>query len=301
MMRLSERTRAILEAFFVTILWSFSWVLIKVTLIEIPPLTFAGLRYVLAALVLIPSFFRYREQLRALTGRDWGRLAVLGLCFYTITQGGQFLTLHLLDAVTVSLILNFTSVLVAFFGLIGLNEKPSKRQWLGIAIFITGVLIYFYPAIALTRNTIGLIAAGITVCGNTAASILGRAINRQKQIPTSVVTVISMGIGAVVLLGVGLAVEEFPHFSVRNAGVIFWLSVVHTAFAFNLWNKSLQVLSAVESSIINNTMLIQIALLAWVFLGETLDLVEIAGLALAAVGIFLSQIYRRSVTGNQEV
>jgi len=58
---------------------------------------------------------------------------------------------------------------------------------------------------------------------------------------------------------------------------------------------------AVESSIINNTMLIQIALLAWVFLGESLDLVEIVGLALAAVGIFLAQTYRRAVTGNQEV
>jgi len=34
-----------LQALFVTFLWSSSWVLIKFGLEEIPPLTFAGLRY----------------------------------------------------------------------------------------------------------------------------------------------------------------------------------------------------------------------------------------------------------------
>ncbi|MBX3139302.1 MAG: EamA family transporter [Trueperaceae bacterium] len=43
---------AVLQALFVTLLWSSSWVLIKQGLGEIPPLTFAGLRYTLAATVL---------------------------------------------------------------------------------------------------------------------------------------------------------------------------------------------------------------------------------------------------------
>jgi drug/metabolite transporter (DMT)-like permease len=54
-----------------------------------------------------------------------------------------------------------------------------------------------------------------------------------------------------------------------------------------LWNKTLQILSAVESSIINNTMLIQIAVLAWIFLGEEITVYGLVGLAFAAGGIFL--------------
>ena len=40
-----------------------------------------------------------------------------------------------------------------------------------------------------------------------------------------------------------------------------WLALVNSAFAFTLWNRTLRTLSATESSVINNTMLIQIAIL----------------------------------------
>jgi len=80
--------------------------------------------------------------------------------------------------------------------------------------------------------------------------------------------------------------------SLKGWGIIVWLALVNTAFAFTLWNRTLQVLSAVESSIINNTMLIQIAVLAWVFLGESLGALEIVGLGLAALGTLLVQLRR---------
>jgi drug/metabolite transporter (DMT)-like permease len=65
------------------------------------------------------------------------------------------------------------------------------------------------------------------------------------------------------------------------------LAIVNTAFAFWLWNKSLQALTAMESSFINNTMLIQITLLAWIFLGERLTQVGAIGLIISLVGVLL--------------
>jgi drug/metabolite transporter (DMT)-like permease len=47
-----------------------------------------------------------------------------------------------------------------------------------------------------------------------------------------------------------------------------------------------------ESSIINGTMLIQIALLAWVFLDETISPQEAIGMAFAALGAVLVQLKR---------
>ncbi len=49
-------------------------------------------------------------------------------------------------------------------------------------------------------------------------------------------------------------------------------------------------LTAFESTLINNTMLIQIAFLAWVFLGEPISAREGVGLLLAAVGVILVQL-----------
>jgi drug/metabolite transporter (DMT)-like permease len=281
------RLRAVLQALLVTFLWSTSWVLIKRTLDEIPPLTFAGLRYAIACVILLPGLRKHRGEIRALAPKDWGRLAALGLVFYTLTQGGQFLTLNHLEAVTFSLLLNFTSVLVAIFGVFALREVPSRLQWGGIIIFTAGVLVYFLPASTPGGNALGFILAGFTVCANAAAALLGRSVNREKRIPPLVVTVVSMGVGAVLLLGIGLAVQGLPPLSWSGWAAIVWLAVVNTALAFTLWNRTLRVLSAVESSIINSTMLGQIAVLAWLFLGERLGPRDVAGLALAMLGVLM--------------
>jgi drug/metabolite transporter (DMT)-like permease len=288
-MRFSPRLQAILQALFVTFLWSTSWVLIKRALDEIPPLTFAGLRYTTAVLILLPGLWKQKAAIRALSARDWGLLAGLGLVFYTMTQGGQFLTLNHLEAVTFSLLLNFTTVLVALMGVFTLREVPSRWQWAGMVIFLAGALVYFYPVSVPAGQALGFTLAGFTVCANAAAALLGRAVNRKQTIPPTVVTVISMGIGALFLLGIGLVVQGLPPLSRSGWAVIGWLAVVNTALAFTLWNSSLRILSATESSMINNTMLVQIAVLAWLFLGERLSLSNVAGLILAALGALLVQ------------
>jgi len=288
----SPRLRAILQALFVTFLWSTSWVLIKNNLNEIPPLTFAGLRYTIAFIILFPGLWKYKIEICTLSLKDWIRLTALGFVFYTVTQGGQFLTLNHLEAVTFSLILNFTTVLVALFGIIALREVPTRLQWGGIAIFIFGVLVYFIPTFKSGGKGLGFTLAGFTVCANAAAAVLGRSINREKKIPPLLVTVISMGVGAAFLLGTGLAVQGLPPLSLTSWAVIVWLAVINTALAFTLWNKTLRILSAVESSIINNTMLVQIATLAWLFLGERFTLLDVAGLILAMVGVLMVQMTR---------
>lgn len=287
-MNRSDRLRAILQALLVTFLWSTSWVLIKKSIHELPPLIFAGLRYALAAVVLLPVLWKQRAAVRQLSRGQWFSLLILGLVFYTLTQGGQFMTLKYLDAIPFSLILNFSAPVVALLGIFLLKETPSLIQWGGIVVFLSGVAVYFFPLSFSNSSVFGLILAGSTVLANSGATLLGRAINRLKNIPAGVVTAVSMSIGAFVLLGIGVMVEPFPLISPLNWLVIFWLAAINTAFAFTLWNKSQQVLSAVESSVINNTMLIQITLLAWLFLGESLDLKAVIGLLLAAVGVFFT-------------
>src|SRR5690554_1659509 len=94
----ANRGRAVLQALFVTLLWSSSWVLIKTGLEEIPPLLFAGLRYFLAFLVLLPFALRAARGGRgslatAFTKKHLPKLVALGLIMYGITQGAQFVAL----------------------------------------------------------------------------------------------------------------------------------------------------------------------------------------------------------------
>ena len=284
--------RAVLQALFVTFLWSTSWVLIKWGLQEIPPLTFAGLRYAIAACVLLPGLWRRRSEVAALTGIQWIELLVLGLVFYALTQGGQFLTLKYLDAIPFSLILSFTPLLVAGAGTFTLRERPTRLQWIGLAATLIGAALYFGPSNPFRGAGLGFLLAGLTLCANTVSSLLGRVVNRRCTVSPIVVTTVSMGFGALLLLGAGLGTQGLPGLTAKGWGIVVWLALVNTAFAFTLWNRTLRVLSATESSVINNTMLVQIAILAWLFLGEKPGWLEIVGLVAVAGGTLLVQLRR---------
>lgn len=287
-------TSAIALALFVTFLWSTSWVLVKVGLNDIPPLPFAGLRYTWAFMILIPPVLlnqTRRMQIQNLKRRDWIRLTILGLLFYTATQGLLYVALQYLRAATLSLMLNFTSAVVAILGILWLAEIPTLLQGVGVSIFLLGAVIYFYP-LGTDEPLVGIIVGCIVVFTNALSSLLGRDLNRTHTLDPLTVTFVSMGVGSVTLLVLGVLLQGFPRMDLLGWSITGWLAIVNSALAFSLWNLTQRTLTATESSIINNSMLVQIAILAWVFLDETLSFREIAGLALASLGILLVQLRR---------
>jgi drug/metabolite transporter (DMT)-like permease len=292
-----SRLTAILQAVFVTFLWSTSWVLIKIGLRgDLPPITFSGLRYALAALCLAPFVLlnpSHRETLRRISPKNWLRLTLLGIVLYTLAQGAQYVSLAYLPAVMVNLLLNLSPILVGIMALFVLKEPPTRLQWLGIALGIIGVAVYFVPFTVQTAAFIGLAMAGLGVLSNSVATLQGRQANRDLSLPPLLVTFVSMSIGAGLLLATGLVLQGLGHPTLQDWGIIAWLAVVNTAFAFTLWNNTLRTLTAVESSILNSLMMPQIALMAVIFLGEKLSLKEIAGLVLVGVGVIVVQLKQK--------
>ena len=294
----------LLQALFVTFLWSTSWVLIKIGLRDMPPLTFAGLRYTLAFLCLaavIAARPTLRRAVRSLSRPQVRELLLLGVVVYAVTQGAQFVALGRLPAATVSLVLAATPVVTAVVGVALLGERTSARQWLGIAVFIAGAAMYLVPDIGRGgAGVVGLLVATLGLLSNAASSVMGRAVNRRAIVHPLVVTTVSMGIGGTLLLGTGVAFQGMPAIDGRGWAIIGWLAVVNTAGAFTLWNHTLRSLSATESSVINNMMLTQIAILAWIFLGEALSPRAIVALAIAVTGVIVVQLGRPKETVREE-
>lgn len=263
-------------------------------------MTFAGLRYTLAFALLLPLLFlpRYKAELRSLTPRECGVLALLGLVYYTLTQGAGFVGLNYLPANTLSLMLTLSGISIALAGRIILEEHLSGLQWGGVFVSIAGALLYFGNISGL--SSFGLLVGVFALLANTGGAVLGRAINRTASISPLLVTVVSMGVGSVLLLAVGLASEPFPSLSAEDVVLIVWLAAANTALAFTLWNLTLRALTAVQSGMINNTMLIQITVLAWIFLDERLSWLQIAGLLIAAIGAALVQRNSRRVIRSED-
>lgn len=285
---------AVALALFVTLLWSSSWVLIKWGLADIAPLPFAGLRYALAALLLLPIALR-PSNLRLMAGcgaRRWALLIIFGLLQYGVTQACQFLAMSLLPATTLSLMLAFTPALVAILGVVLLGEHIGWREVAGVAVFLAGAGLYFASRALPAGAAIGLTVGAVGVLANAGQTLLGRKVNRDTGLPPSLVTSVSMAAGAAALLTSGVALQGWPEISPNGWLIVGWLAAANTALAFWLWNRAQGVLSALESSLINNTMLIQIAVLAVLFLGERLSVAQVAGLTLAGLGVLFVQLAR---------
>ena len=96
---------------------------------DLPPLTFAGLRYAAAAVVLgvvtapTESPRRGAHAVRAALGR----LAVLGVVFYAVNQGAVFVAIEAQPVATTSLVLSLTPLLVAAASGPLLGEPPSQQ------------------------------------------------------------------------------------------------------------------------------------------------------------------------------
>jgi drug/metabolite transporter (DMT)-like permease len=285
---------AVGQALVVTLLWSSSYVLIKVGLAEIPALTFAGLRYTIAAAALLPVFLHRggHAAVRRLSRRDLAVVVALGLLLYTATQGAQFLALQYVRAATVSLVLSFTPVLVGLASVPLLGERTGVRQWAWLAVVTVGVGCYFYPFGLGSTALFGVGIIGLGLVSNALGAVLGRFANRDAPLSPLAVTTTSMAVGSVVLLAVGLSVQGLPALSATSWLIVLWLALVNTAVAFTLWNHTLSTLTATESSVVNNTMLVQIAVLGWVFLGEALTGLEVVGLLLVTAGVLAVQLSR---------
>jgi drug/metabolite transporter (DMT)-like permease len=295
-MQKPSRIKALLLAILVTMIWSTSWVLIKIGLKDVPAMTFAGLRYMLASLLFFPMLLKksVREQIKTLTRKDWVLMVLLGIILYTMGQGGQYLSLAFLPSVTVSLILNLSALFVALVSSITIKEKLNWLQWVGVLLNLAGVLIYFNPSNHMQGNWLGWLFALLSLVGNSVGSIIGREMNRNAHIHPIVITGISMTIGSVLMLITGVAWQGLPALSAQSIWIIVILAGVNTAFAFSIWNYTQQTLLATETTILNNTMLVYVSILAWIFLGEKQSPLGIIGLILALAGAMVVQVRLKS-------
>lgn len=101
---------------------------------------------------------------------------------------------------------------------------------------------------------------------------------------------ITVGIGSSVLLVVGLIVEPTPTFSAPSLGLLLWLAIVNTALAFTLWNIALRTLRALEAGVLATAQVIEVTLMAWLFLREPLGLSGILAAVFILAGVILVQM-----------
>jgi len=283
-----ERRLALIGACVVTFLWSSSYILVKIGLTELPPLTLVATRYLTASAILMPLAV-IKERKTVKDAKTVMKLAFLGASGITLTQGLQCLGLFYLPAVTVTFVLNFTPIIVLVLSAIILKEKPTPIQIVGLGLVLTGAYLFFNTPLS-TNNPTGVVItliSGITWATYLVSSRLLLIKENLKPLST---TAFSMAFGASLLAITAFSFEEVSKISLQSWSIILWLGIVNTALAFFIWNYSLQRIEAFEISILQNTMLIQIAFLSCIFLNEQLSTIKFVSIALVFIGVLLVQL-----------
>lgn len=287
------RWLALLLAVLVTLLWSSSYVFMKWAFTEIPPMYLATLRYALAFALLAGIGATRgrgrsgRAKLRAGSGK---LLLLAGICGYTVAQGLQILGLFYLPAITTSFLLSFTPAFVLALGWLTLRERASMVQLLGLIIALVGAYVFFYGRIQPQRELVGVAVVLLSGVGWAIYLVVVREFQQSNDYGSLRLTTVTMGIGVIGMAILSAALAEYAPLTLEGVVIIIWLAAANTALAFFLWNKALSVLPAFELAMLQNAMLIEIALFAWALLGEAITPLMVIGMTFALAGILLVQL-----------
>ena len=129
------------------LLWSTGFVGAKYGLPYAEPFTFLGARLVVAAALLGVLALATRSAVPS-SPAQYGRAAVVGLLLHAGYLGGVFCAISLgVPAGVSAVIVSLQPVLTAVLAARVLGERPSARQWLGLALGVAGVVLVVGPGI----------------------------------------------------------------------------------------------------------------------------------------------------------
>jgi len=292
----TTRLWAIVEAVAATLIWSSSFVLVKMALDSVGPLTVTGLRYALGGLLLIllmPLRGRTALPITKLPRRLWLQLGVMGLTVYALGNGAFNLSLNFMPATTVSFLAAFTPMFIMIAAIFYLQEIPTRGQGVGLLTALSGSVLFFGTGSG-TLSWLGLGLALVGLASFTHFGIAGRTIARDRRTDTITLTALPLILGGFPVLVLALAVEGMPRPDSTALIIIPVLAVVNTAVAYMMYNHALQQLTALEVNVIFNLSPLGTAVIAWFLLGEWLLFSQIIGMVIVIIGVTVVQWQRRS-------
>lgn len=273
-------------------IWGSTWLFIKLGLADLPPLTFAGIRFVIACAIIV-LVIRARGISLPNQRRDWILLAVTGVLSFSLNYGLIFWAEQYISSGLAALLQATTPA----FGLVIAHlYLPSERlTWTkiaGVILGICGVGVVFSNQLS--------IAGGLALAGSVAvvlssvfvaySNVLIKAHGRKLE--PAILAAGQMFFGLIPLLLIGIPLEGNPlhHRWTPMALVsLFYLAIVGSVIAFLLYYWLIHNMDVTKTMMISLVTPVVAVLLGMVVLREKLDWRTIAGGAMIMSGIALAR------------
>jgi drug/metabolite transporter (DMT)-like permease len=277
------------------LIWGSTWLAIKVGLIGVPPFLGAGLRFLLATL-LVGLVLAARGKRLLLTRDDKICVLSLGLLVFWLDYAAVYWAETRissgLTAILFSTMPLMTSLLSAYWTR---SETLSGRKVLGILVGVMGTALLFWPQERLgLQQALGMLAAiGGSLC---AAINLVTMKKYGRHGDPFVLNLFGMGLGAGCLLAMSAATERWSAVVWTRDSVLalVYLSVFGSVIAFWAYYYVIKNMDATIVSL--TTLIIPIVALALgsAFLHETVTPMAVAGIATILAGVAVAVVPGRA-------
>jgi drug/metabolite transporter (DMT)-like permease len=280
-------------------IWGSTWLFIKLGLEDLPPLTFAGIRFVIAVTILF-SLIAIRRLSLPRTGRDWMLLAVSGVLAFSLNYGLLFWGEQYISSGLAALLqatIPAFGLVIAHFYLPGEQMTPAKI--LGVILGVIGVAVVFSSQLELAgpKALAGCAALVLSSICAAYSNVLVKAYG--KNLNPAILAGGQMFFGMIPLLLIGLPLEGNPlrfHWTAMAVVALFYLAIVGSVVAFLLYYWLVQHMDVTKTMLIALVTPVVAVTLGMLVLGEKLDWRTLAGGAMivSGIGLIVARTAKRS-------
>jgi len=282
------------------VVWSSTWLAIKIGLRDLPPISFVAIRFLIAIIVLV-AVSMGRTHLLPRTRDDYIVLAVTGILMFAVNYTLLFWAeLHVSSGLAAVL-----QATIPIFGIMFahwmLPDEPLRLSRLaGAIIALGGVTVICARLLGFNGRLAFWGGVGVVVGAASAAfaNVLVKA--RSMQLAPAMLAAWQMIFGTAPLLLLGLVVDGNPvrfHWTVSSVFCLLYLAVIGSALTFLLLYWLLPRLTVAQLQSISLITPCGAVMLGWLLGGETFPLSSLLGAALVLLGVWM--IFRKaSVRGH---
>ena len=277
------------------LIWGSTWLFIKLGLEDLPPLTFAGIRFVIAAIILL-LLIAVRRAPFPRRRRDLMLLALTGILSFSLNYGLVFWGEQYISSGLAALL---QSMLPAFGLIIAHYYLPGEPMTLpriaGVVMGVIGVGVIFSNQLRVSgpKALWGSAALVLSAFCAAYANVLVKAYC--KHIDPVVLAAGQMMFGLIPLFLIGIPLEGNPfrfHWTSMALISLLYLAIVGTVIAFSLYYWLIQNMNVTDTMLIALVTPVVAVVLGMIVLKETLEWRTLAGGLMIMSGIALIVLRR---------
>lgn len=286
-------------------IWGSTWLFIKLGLADLPPLTFAGLRFVLASLIL-SAMILARGVRWPRSRHDWLLIAIVGFLQFTLNYGLVFWgEQHISSGLAAVLQSTFPAFGLVIAHLYLPYEQMTLTKVISVLMGVLGVAIIFSDQLSIAGHMalFGSVALVASAFFGSYSNVLVKAYG--AQIDPQVLAAGQMIFGFPPLLVLGIATEGNPfrfHWTMMAVVSLAYLVVVGSVIAFALYYWLVRHMDVTKTMLIALVTPVVAVVLGMIVLHEKLNWRLFAGGAciICGIGMIVLRKRQKTVTSNEE-